>query len=213
MLPPFPDNPINSARRRMEQFELYYRKPLDQSFQPRYLNNHKPSGSTDENTAQRILTLYYSGQSIESITKQLGRARHFVVHVLQSKGVFGQQRSGYDSKGSTSKPSVTKELMEEVLSEKGKQKRPIVKRHRTESVVDEPSEKAKLPITSTPGRKSKSILAAKTKLKPSSVEEMPTTGQWSPPMLDALHQILGQQDIKSDMSLEEVQKMVLKSRR
>lgn len=75
----------------MKQFELYYQRPWDESFQPRHFTSQKPSGSIGEDAAQRVARLYSSGQSIESIGKEVGRARHFIVHVLQSKGLYGNR--------------------------------------------------------------------------------------------------------------------------
>ena len=54
---------------------------------------------------------------------------------------------------------------------------------------------------------------AKTRRKPSGAEKTPVTSRWSPLVLDALSKIAGQHDLNSDMSLDEVQKMVLKSKR
>ena len=72
--------------------------------------------------------LYTNGQSIESITREVGRARYLVVHVLQSKGVFGNRLT--DSKESRPGAPIEEskeELVREVL--------------KTES-VDEPTSKS-----------------------------------------------------------------------
>ena len=54
---------------------------------------------------------------------------------------------------------------------------------------------------------------AKTRPKPSGAEKTPATNGWSPLVLDALYKVVVQHDFNSDMSLEDVQKMVLKSKR
>jgi hypothetical protein len=85
-----------------------------------------------------------------------------------------------------------------------------VKGSEPESVVEEPPRKA------NPLRKSKSpgqlrlMPAAKTRPKPSGAEKTPIANRWSPLVLDALYKVVGQADLNPDMSLEEVQKMVIK---
>jgi hypothetical protein len=105
--------------KRMKQFELSYRKPLDESFQPSCRTNRKASGSVSEDTVQRIVRLYSGGQSIESITKEVSRARHVVVHVLQSKGVFGNRPAEPDHKETRTVVPAVEESKEEPLRHAG----------------------------------------------------------------------------------------------
>jgi hypothetical protein len=196
----------------MKQLELYYRKPGNKSFQPRFhANQPKAWGSITGDTEQRIMTLYTCGQSIESITKEVGRARHLIVHVLQSKGVFGSRRTEPDREESRTESPVVEELKQETVNEKRKPETLAAKGSEPERFVEEP------PIKAKPLRKSKSSAKlrsnAKTRPKPSGAEKTPVTSQWSPLVLDALHKVVGQHDLNSDMSLEDVEKMVFKSKR
>ena len=195
----------------MKQLELYYRKPGDESFQPRYRTNHKASGSLNEGIEQRIVMLYTCGQSIESITKEVGRARHLVVHILQSKGVFGNRRTEPDHEESKTESPVVAELKEELVNAEREPETFAVKGSEPESVVEEPLWKAKLLRKSKlPGKLRSS---AKTKSKPPGAEKPPVTNRWSPLVLDALCKVIGQHEINPDISLEDVQKMVFKSKR
>ena len=73
-----------------------------------------------EDTEQRIVRLYTCGQSIESITKEVGRARHLVVHILQSKGVFANRRTETDRGESRTELPVVEELKEKLVNEERK---------------------------------------------------------------------------------------------
>jgi hypothetical protein len=101
----------------MKQVELSYRKPRDESFQPSCRTNRKASGSVGEDTVQRIVKLYNGGQSIESVTREVGRARHVVVHVLQSRGVFGNRPTEPDLKESRTGAPIVEESKEELVRE------------------------------------------------------------------------------------------------
>jgi hypothetical protein len=198
----------------MKQIELYYRKPRSESFQPRYRTNQsKAWGSMNEDTEQRIVMLYTRGQGIESITKEIGRARHIVVHILQSKGVFGNRRAEPDRVESRIVSPVVEEQKEELLNEEPKPETIGVKGSEPESVVEEPPRKAKLLRKSKPAGKLGSIPAAKMKPRPSGAEKTPVTSRWSPQVLDALHKVVEHRDFNPDMSLEEVHKMVSQSKR
>jgi hypothetical protein len=197
----------------MKQSELYYRKPRNGSFEPRCRTNPKACGSMNEGTEQRIVMLYTCGQSIESITKDVGRARHIVVHVLQSKGVFGNRRAEPDREESRTESPLVEELKAESVNEEWKPKPLAVKESEPESVVEEPPRKAKpLRKSKSPGKLT-SIPAVKTRSKPSRAEKTPVASGWSPLVLDALYKVVGQHDLNPDMGLEEVQKMASKSKR
>ena len=198
----------------MKQLELYYQKPRNESFQPRYRTNQpKAWGSMNEDTEQRIMMLYTYGQSIESITKEVGRARHLVVHVLHSKGVFGKRRTESDREESRTESPVVEELKDELVNEERKPETLAVKGSEPESAVEEPPRKTKpLRKSKSPG-KLRSMSAAKTRPKPSGAEKTPVTSRWSPVVVDALCKVVGQHDLNPDMSLEDVQKMVFKSKR
>jgi hypothetical protein len=155
--------------------------------------------------------LYTCGQSIESITKEVGRARHLVVHVLQSKDVFGNRLTEPDREESRTESPVVEELKEKLVNEEWKPESLAVKESEPESVVEEPLRKAKLLRKSKPAGKLTSN--AKTRPKPSGAERPPITSRWSPLVLDALYKVVGQQDLNPDMNLEDVQKMVFKAKR
>jgi hypothetical protein len=217
ILDPFSDDPSNlppKETKRMKELELYYRKPRNESFQAKCrTKQHKVRGSMNEDTEQRIVMLYTCGQSIESITREVGRARYLVVHVLQSKGVFGNRRTEPDRKESRAESPVVEELKEELVNEERKPETLVVKGSEPGSVVEEPPRKAKPPEKSKSPGKLRSMTAAKTRPKPSGAEEKPVTSRWSSPVLDALCEVVGQHDLNPDMSLEEVQKMVFEPKR
>jgi len=144
--------------------------------------------------------LYTCGQSVESITKDVGRARHLVVHVLQSKGVFGNRQVQPDREESKTESLLVEEIKEELLNEEQK----------PESVVEEPPRKAKpLRKSESPGKLRSNV---KTRPKPSHAENTQVTSGWSPLVLDALYKVVGQHDLNPDMGLEDVQKMIFKSK-
>jgi hypothetical protein len=217
ILRPFSEDPSNLSpkeAKRMKQLELYCRNPRNESFQPRYRTNQpKAWGSMNEGTEQRIAMLYTWGQSIESITKEVGRARHFVVHVLQSKGVLGNHRTGPDQEKSRTDSPVVEELKQELVNEERKPETLAVKGSEPESVVGEPLRKAKPLRKSKSPRKLRSMPVAKTRPKPSGAERIPVTSRWSPVVLNALYKVVGQHDLNPDMSPEDVQKMVFKLKR
>ncbi len=191
----------------MKQLELFYRKPGNESFQPRFHTNQpKAGGSMNGDTEQRIVTLYTCGQSIESITREVGRARHLIVHVLQSKGVFGSRRTELDREEARTESPVVEDLKEEPVNEERKPETLAVKGSEPEGFVEEPPRKAKPPRTSKSPGKLRSH--AKTRPKPSGAGKTPVTSRWSPSVLAALYNVVGQHDLNPDMSLEEVQKMV-----
>ena len=169
----------------MKQDEPYYRKPREESFQHR--TNRKSSGSVNGETEQRILRLYTSGQSIDSITKEVGRARHVVVHVLQSKGVFGNHPT---------------EQHEELMSTEHPKEEPELKAESVDTPTSKSLGKPKSP--KNPG--------ASAKPQPAVAPKTPVADRLSPPVLDALCQVAGQHDL-SDMSLEEVRKLALRPKR
>jgi hypothetical protein len=217
ILCPFLDDPSNlppKETKRMKPDELYYRKPRSESFQPRYRTNQpKAVGSINEDTQQRIVMLYTCGQSIESITKEVGWARHLVVHVLQSKGVFGNRRTEPDGEESRTESPAVEELKEELVNEERKPGTLFVQGSEPESAVEVPPGKAKVLRKSKSPVKLRSMPAAKTRPKPSGAEKTTVTNRWSPVVLDALCKVVGQHDLNPDMTLEEVKKMAFRHKR
>ena len=188
--------------------KLYYRTPRNESVQPRNRTNHKAHGSMNEDTEKRIVALYTCGQSIESITKEVGRARYLVVHVLQSRGVFGNRGTEPDRAESRTEPPAVEKLKAEPVNER-KPDMPAVKGPETEGVVEKPPRKAR-PLKKCESPKK---VTSSARPKPSRPEKTPVNSRWSPPVLDALYKLVGQHDLNPDMSLEDVQKMASKSKR
>jgi hypothetical protein len=197
----------------MKRTELYYREPRHESFPPRHRTNQpQPSGSLNEGTEQRILSLYTSGQSIETITREVGRARHLVVHTLQSRGVFGNHRT---------EPVREEPKVESVAAEEQKKKL-VIEERKLDPVADKGSEPeievVEPPRKATRIRKSKSpaqlksVIVDKPKAKPLVAEKAPVKGRWSPQVVDALLKVVAQPGINSEMSMEEVKRMVSGSR-
>jgi len=108
-------------------------------------------------TEQRIVTLYTRGHSIESITKEVGRARHVVVHVLQSKGVFGNRPT---------------EQREESISTE----------HPKEGPESEVSMGAVKPAAAKALRKLTTRKPKATKVQLPEAKKTPVTGRWYPPV-------------------------------
>jgi hypothetical protein len=190
--------------------QLNYQEPRNEAVQPRCRTNHRARGSMNEDAEQRIVMLYTCGQSIESITKEVGRARHLVVHVLQSKGVFGNRRTEPDREESRTESPVVEELKEELVNEH-KPETLAIKGPESESVVVEPPRKAKpLRKSKSPGKLKSNT---KTRPQPSGAEKKPAASRWSPLVLDALNKVVGQHDLNPDMSMEDLQKMASKWKR
>jgi hypothetical protein len=89
----------------MRQSEIHYRQ---NDCLPRFLTNQP---SLDNETEKRIVMLYTSGQSIESITREVCRARHRVVHILQARGIFGISQTVGEESGN--ELSILEERQEE----------------------------------------------------------------------------------------------------
>jgi hypothetical protein len=188
----------------MKHTELYYREPRHESFPPRHRTTQpQPSGSLNEDTTQRILTLYTSGQSVESITREVGRARHLIVHLLQSRGVFGN--CGLEPV--REEPKVESPPVEELKEEL------FIEQRKLGPVADKgPEPKIKVeaaPRKTTRIRKSKSpaqlksVIIENPKVKPHAAEKAPVTGRWSPQVVDALLKVVAQSEIDPEMSIGE----------
>ena len=198
----------------MRQSAPQYRKPGNESFQPGYRNNQPQArGSSNNDTEQRIVTLYTNGHSVESITREVGRARHFVIHMLQSKGVFENRRTEPDFE----------ELRIETVSVDDIKKESIIEERTPELIaVNEPGPEitTKVPHgTAKRARKSKSpaqlksLPAEKPMPKPSAPENSSVAGRWSPLLVEALYKIVTRHDLDTGMTLEDVHKMVSRPKR
>ena len=179
----------------MRQTEQYYRKPQN-DFAPRFRTNQS---TLNDEAEKRIVMLYTSGTSIDSIAREVGRARHRVVHILQTKGVFGNSPTECkDPKDET--PIIVEEQIVEEQKEELTAREP-----ETEIAVERPSRR----------RVRKPESSDKAAVQPASVPpvvEKPHN-RWSDPVVDALCKIAIQSNIYPGKSLEEVRKLVSDSNR
>lgn len=193
----------------MRQIEPYYRKTLNEAFPPRQRTNQpKAWGSLNKDIEQRIVVLYTNGQSIESITREVGRARYLVVHVLQSRGVFGNPRTEPDREESRIESIVVEDVKEELVTEKRKPESITVKGRESQIAMEEPPGKVKRIRKSKSSEQLKSLTIEKPISKPPGLEESAGKDRWSPLLVDALCKVVTQHDLNTGMTLEDVQKMV-----
>ncbi len=199
----------------MRQSVQHYRKPGNESFQPGHRNSQPQAPrSLKEDTEQRIVALYASGQSIESITKEVGRARYLVVHVLQSKGVFGNRRAEPDYEEPWTEPVAVEDNMteEHVIKERDLDLI-AVNGPGSEIATKVPPKKAKRVRKSKSPEQLKSSPAEKPMCKPATPENSSIADGWSPLLVDALYELVARHDIDIGMTLEDVQKMVSRPKR
>ncbi|MDR3557089.1 MAG: hypothetical protein P4L55_20225 [Syntrophobacteraceae bacterium] len=195
----------------MRQSVQHYRKPGNEPFQPGRSNNQpQVRRPLNEDTEQRIVTLYTSGQSIESITKEVGRARYLVVHVLQSRGVFGNRPTELDCEEPWTEPVAVEDMTQESVVKERAPELIAVNGPESEIATKEPPKKAKRVRKSKSPEQLKSSPAEKPIPKPATPENSSTAGRWSPLLVDALYELVAGHDINTGMTLEDVKKMVSK---
>lgn len=198
----------------MRRTELHYRKTREPSFSSgNRTNPPQPKGSAGGDIEQRIVALYRNGQSIESITREVGRARHLVVHVLHSTGVFG-----------TVQPEMPPE-MAETADTFAQENGPAIRQSELADKTAEDADAA--PAKTVPRvkriRRSKPkeaapvLAAAKTPAvpmaPPPAAVSVRAASNWSPLIVDALFKVVTQSETDSGMSVEEVRRMVSKPKR
>ncbi len=173
---------------------LHYEKPRSEHFQPGYRTNQpSPSRSLNEASEERIVTLYTSGHSIESITREVGRARHLVVHTLQSKGIFGSRRPALHA--------------EELDSERKSD--PVPDKRANQAV----ERAAAPPKKTTRARKPKSpnqldaVIDEKATAKTPSTERTSSTQRWSPQVVNAMIRVASESGLSLGLSVEEVKRL------
>ncbi len=194
----------------MRQSEIHYRKAHHAPFSSGHRGNQpQPRGSAAGDVEQKIVTLYKNGQSIEAITRELGRARHLVVHVLHSTGVFGTVPTtpSHESGGSIAIPE--HESFPEINQSDPSDAvipRPEVKLNKAGST-------AKRIRRSKPLERSMDPAPAVTASAPPASPAARTTGKWSPLVVDALFKVVTQLETDSGISVDELQRMVGKPRR
>jgi transposase-like protein len=145
-----------------------------------YRQSYSPNQLNDK-TEKRIILLYTSGQSVESIAREVGRARHRVVHLLQTKGLFGNG-------------SAEHELPRETLTVEEPKEFPV-----NESAPE-------IARPAKPPRRVRSPQKASDKPEPLASVEKPH--RWSPPVLDALCKVAVESNLYPGKSIEEVRQMV-----
>ena len=193
----------------MKRSELHFRKPANEQGSPRHGTNHsKPWNSINDATEERIMMLYASGHSIDSITREVGRARYRVVHVLQVRGVFSnsQMEPDINSEEPESK-SLTVQAPEETLADEGQQKPLAVKGPAPEIAIEEASGQPGPPEFEL-FRKLESMATNEPGATIPLGERLQDTSRWSPVVVDAMCKVIMQLNLYPGMSLEEVQKMV-----
>jgi len=198
----------------MKRSELDYREHLNEPGSTRHRTNQsKPSGSLNDDTEERIVLLYTSGQSVESITREVGRARHRIVHILQARGVFGNSQTESDCKEPKHESLTVEEPKEELTLEEWRPKPPTVKGLGPEIATEEPSRKPKRSRKSESPQKLKFMATEKPRPARPAVEEPPYPDRWSPLLVETLCKVIMQLNLYPGMSLEEVHKMISDSNR
>jgi hypothetical protein len=167
-----------------------------------------PRSSLNDDTAERIVMLYTGGQSVESITREVGRARHVVVHILQAKGVFGIKQKETIREEPKSAALPVEEPTEAPAVEEIEPKPIVFEGSGPEIAVEETYEKPKLPTKPESPRKLKPIAVGIPSPEPPDVEEPRHTERWLPLVVDALCKVILRFNLYPGMSPEEVQEMV-----
>ena len=198
----------------MRQIEPYYRKTRNEAFPPTHRTNQPNAwDSLKEDIEQRIVMLYTNGQSIESITREVGRARYLIVHVLQARGVFGNCRTEPDHEESRIESIVVEDVKKEPVTEKRKPESIAVKGRKSQLAVEEPPRKVKRIRKTKSSEQLMSLTFEKPIPKPAGLEKSSVKDRWSPLLVDVLCKVVTQHDLNTGMTLEDVQKMVSSSQR
>jgi hypothetical protein len=164
--------------RQMRQSELHHRQSYSSS-----------TSQLNDKTEKRIVTLYTSGQSVDSIAREVGRARHRVVHLLQTKGVFG---NGQTRRKEPEGESIPVDDPTEDLSAAGSEPEIAVQKPATSRRRAKAPRKASVSLTDVP----------------SAIEK---TDRWSPPVVDALCKVAVQSNLYPGKSVDEVREIVVES--
>lgn len=210
----------------MRQTEPYYQNTRSESFQPRQNPTRQRSGGmSDEVAGERIVALYESGHSIESIARETGRARHFVVHLLQSRGIFGNRPVAVENPVAVEEtvaveePSAVEavEAIQAVETVEEAAEKPAVEPKPEPAPVQAEAESAAgaRPAKTVRLRKPRAPKAEKASpVKAPEPAEPESSGQagWSPELVEALFKVAAKPDLKTGVSRKEVKKMVSRPR-
>ncbi|MHC1744930.1 MAG: hypothetical protein AB9873_18150 [Syntrophobacteraceae bacterium] len=158
---------------------------------------------------QRIVALYRTGCSIEAITREVGRARHLVVHILHTTGVFGTVQTEpcgdepasadfpvQESSSEAPQPDPVDMTAGEIIAAPKKSVTTIRRVKRAKPAEDSPTPAAAAPSPTPPA-----------------VEAARAAGKWSPQVVEALFKVVTQSETDPGMSVEDLRKMVTKPRR
>ncbi|MCE5242438.1 MAG: hypothetical protein ABFD98_00400 [Syntrophobacteraceae bacterium] len=205
----------------MRQIEPYYQNTRSESFQPRqYPTRQRSGGMPDEIAGERIVALYESGHSIESISRETGRARHFVVHLLQSRGIFGnrpvtventaavEETAVVEEPSAVEAPAVVEEAAEEPAAVERKPEPAVVQAEAESAAEERPVKKVRLRKPRTPKAEKALPVESPEPAAPESSEQ----GGWSPELVEALIKVASKPDLKTGVSRKQVKKMVSKPR-
>jgi hypothetical protein len=195
----------------MKRSEFHYQRPQRESCSSgspstTCTEHSKPGGSLNEDMEKRIVILYTNGESVESITKVVGRARHRIVHILQARGLLTNSQPGRRCKEPEDKLPDSEESKEQPTNKEQKAEQPALNRPEAETVGTVPARKSVRPGESH--RKSKTIAIDKPATTPHAGEKPQHTDRWSLPVVDALCKVIMQHNLYPGMSSEEVHKMV-----
>jgi hypothetical protein len=195
----------------MKRSEFHNQSPQSESCSSGYpstmcTEHSKPRGSLNDDMEKRIVILYSNGESVESITKVVGRARHRIVHILQARGFLTNSQPGPRCKEPEDKLPASEELKEQPTDEERKPGQPVLKKLETETVGTVRAGKPERPGESP--RKSKAMAIEKPAPTPHAGEKPQHTDRWSPPVVNALCKVIMQHNLYPGMSREDVHKMV-----
>ncbi len=192
----------------MKRSELHYRYVSNDSFSPSNRTQPpRPRGSANPNIEERILSLYAEGMSVESITREVGRARHLVVHVLQSRGVFRTTPSEPvpgepEAKGEPlTSPDAVTPIEEDPMASAA-----VAPKDAAPPAVTRPRR-----FRASEGRPTKPQTQADPKHR--DVPRKPEGDAWSPQVVEALFEVVTKGEIDSGMSMDEVRRLVTRRRR
>lgn len=200
----------------MKSAKLYYREPRDASFQPRHVSNkHKGWGTLTEATKEQIVTLYTRGMTIDSIAREIRRARHLVVHILQSKGLLGNRRTGLGHEEAEIPSNASGEPKERGAAEERRlQLEPDVdKAVEVQLAMKIPARKMTRLQRPKAAEKSKITAIKEPRADQSATQMVPDLCRWSPQVVDALFKVVGQKLLDTEVSLDQVTRMVTASKR
>lgn len=197
----------------MKRNELHYRKVHRDSFAPPNQSHQPhPRGSANADIEARIVALYTDGMSIESITREVGRARHLVVHVLHSRGVF---RTG------PSLPDWMEPVPESVASPSSDGGEPLDEES-TGSAVEAQATVVSRDAGSATAARPRRFKASKTRGPRADANadpgrpigaQKPAAESWSPQVVDALFEVVTQVGSDAGLSMDDVHRLVSRRRR